>query len=95
MPGLPQVFGDLDALALQQANQTLEVMNIRKRLAAMDKDRLDGFLRALLSIETQILKEAAWHGRHGARQVSSCAIEPLARIVRRRGLSTHKRPFLP
>ena len=48
------ILGDLLAISFQQANQMLEIVSTGKSLAAMDENGLDGLLRRLLRVKTQV-----------------------------------------
>jgi hypothetical protein len=72
--GRTNVFRYLETVSLEQVEQFVQIVDKGKSFAAANEHRLDGFLRCLLSIETQILKKHVWADDIRVSQVAASPI---------------------
>src|SRR5207244_11183540 len=78
---LPDVFWNLEAVAFEQHEKSIQIMNQRETGAALDENSLDGLLGGLLRMEAPVLQVDIGDFRSGTGQVASRPVAPLARIV--------------
>jgi hypothetical protein len=87
---IAHILRDLDAVLLQQFEQSLEIMNEGEIRAASDEEGLDCFFGSLLSVKAQIGQVNVGRVRLGDREIAFRPAKPFARVVGRKAFWLHR-----